>query len=334
MNRWNAWRSSLGLASLCFAIVGCGGGDIPDPDSDPNAVTELPGASAPAPAEAPAPAVAEAAAPADAAVAPTAAPTPPAAEAAPAEATAAPTAPAEAEAAAEPSKAKNSAATAEMLALGNKPLPAEATAPATAATTNPADPAAAMAAGMAAAPGPPGATSEAAAGLAGAPPADPGVAAPGSEMPGYPGAGDGGDAGGENGPANFRSPVGAVNAFLKALKAKSSEQLAEATARRAPREASGPKNQKLFQSILDYSLSEDDLSDLANKLEGFTIVGNNVPKSTGKFTLILGKAGKNGEYYRRTITTRHEKDGWKVSDISGVGKVEKPIMLRRGVRRR
>ncbi len=117
-----------------------------------------------------------------------------------------------------------------------------------------------------------------------------------------------------------------MDAFLKALKAKNAERLAEATARRAPTEASGPKNQKLFASILEQSLTEDDLNDLANKLEGYQVVGNNTPKSTGKYALILGKAGKNGESYRRTITTRHEKDGWKVTDISGVGKVEKPIV--------
>ncbi len=60
-------------------------------------------------------------------------------------------------------------------------------------------------------------------------------------------------------------------------------------------------------------------------------MGFNTPKSTAKFTLILSKAGKNGESYRRTITARHEKDGWKVLDISGVGTIEKPIM---GGRRR
>ncbi|WP_406695796.1 hypothetical protein V5E97_32830 [Singulisphaera sp. Ch08] len=170
------------------------------------------------------------------------------------------------------------------------------------------------------------------AGALGAPggniPGLPGDPATNGAIPGYPGGAEGGNPGGDGAPADFRSPAGAVKAFLDALKSKNAERLAEATARRAPTEASGPKNQKLFQSIVEQSLTEDDLSELANKMEGFEVVGFNTPKSTGKFALILGKAGQNGESYRRTITTRHEKDGWKVLDISGVGTIERPIMGR------
>jgi hypothetical protein len=152
-------------------------------------------------------------------------------------------------------------------------------------------------------------------------------------MPGIPGGAEGGAPGGDNGPADFHSPLGAVNAFLKALQAKNPEQLAEATARRAPTEASGPKNQKLFQSILEQSLTEDDLTDLANKMEGFKPVDHNQPKSSGRFSIILGKSGKNGDYYRRTITARHEKDGWKVVDISGMSTL-KSIRMRGAPNRR
>ena len=153
MNLWNAWRSMLGLASLCLAIIGCGGGDIPDPDADSNAAAEPPAASGPAaPAApgpaAPAPAVAATEAPAAPAPAeasaPAAAPTaePVAAASAPAEmpaATATATAEAETPAtAADPGRAKNASATAEMLALGNKPLPVETPAAATAPNGSPA----------------------------------------------------------------------------------------------------------------------------------------------------------------------------------------------------
>lgn len=161
------------------------------------------------------------------------------------------------------------------------------------------------------------------------------VAAP----PGFPGnsgggapeinPGGGGIGGNNNGADSFHTPWGAVNLFLNALKAKNAERLAEATALRAPTEASGTKNQKLFAAILEQSLSEDDISDLANKLEGFQIVGQNEPKSSGKLGIILGKPGKNGESYRRVITVRHEKAGWKVVDISGQGTIEKPIVMPR-----
>lgn len=370
MNRWIAWRSVLGPVSLCLAIAGCGGSDIPDPDADTNAAAE-PTASGPtgpaAPAAAPAPAPAVAAAPgAGPAEAPAAAPTeapapaPEPAVAATAPAAAAPaemppaatpaatadtataaapgaaTAPAEGEAAAataDPNRAKNSAATAELLALGNKPLPAEEPAPA--ATPGAAAPGA-MANNMMPGPIPgPGAPAAAPGAITPIIPAEapgaPGAAGPGAEIPGYPGATDGANPGGTDEPADFRTPASAVEAFLKALKAKNPERLAEATARRAPTEAAGPKNQKLFASILEQSLTEDDLNDLANKLDEFQVVGFNTPKSSGRFTLILSKSGKNGESYRRTITARHEKEGWKVLDISGVGTVEKPIM---GARRR
>jgi hypothetical protein len=117
---------------------------------------------------------------------------------------------------------------------------------------------------------------------------------------------------------------------LSALKSKDLERLADTVALRAPTEASSKSNQKLFESILERSMSEDDLSDLANKLNGFQMVDANQPKSSGRFSIILGKPGKNGEFYRRTITLRHEKAGWKVLDISGQGKIEKPIVMPRG----
>ncbi|SIO61127.1 hypothetical protein SAMN05444166_6649 [Singulisphaera sp. GP187] len=359
MNLGKSWRSMLRLASLSLVIAGCGGSDIPDPDADTNAAAEPPASSgpaaapaapapaAPAPASEPAtPAVAESEAPAAAAPAEASAPTPAAAAAPTAEPVAAassaeetPAASAASEApgaAVDPSRAKNASATADMLALGNKPLPTEAPA----VPTTPEGPGApgAMANNMLA--NPPGIPTSATGAPGGSMPGMmPGdiPASPGAnsgEIPGYPGGTEGTHAGGDTGHASFRSPNSAVDAFLKALKAKNAERLAEATARRAPTEASGPKNQKLFASILEQSLTEDDLSDLANKLEGYTVVGNNAPKSTGRYTLILGKPGKNGEYYRRTITARHEKDGWKVLDISGVGTIEKPIMIRgRGMRR-
>lgn len=358
MNSWNAWRSVLGLASLCLPLIGCGGGDIPDPDADSNAAAEPPAATGPAaPTPAPAPAVAATEAPVAAAPAEPSAPaeaaaptaTPPAepvvAASAPtdtpavaATATAAPEAETGA-ATADPGRAKNASATAELLALGNKPLPVET--PASESAPNSATAPGAMPNNMIAGPIPtPGMPAAAANAMPAAPMISPGVsgeasvnaAAPGGEIPGYPGGAEGGNPGGSNEPANFRSPASAVEAFLKALKAKDAERLAEATARRAPTEAAGPKNQKLFASILEQSLTEDDLNDLANKMEGFQVVGFNTPKSTAKFSLILSKSGQNGETYRRTVTARHERDGWKVLDISGVGTIEKPVMMRRGRR--
>jgi hypothetical protein len=108
-----------------------------------------------------------------------------------------------------------------------------------------------------------------------------------------------------------------VTSFLNAVKAKDAERLAEATALRAPTEAS-PRYQKIFTAIVEQSLTPEDLDELAKKLEGMNIIGQNQAKSSGRLGIIIGKNGQqSGESLQRTITVRKEKSGWKVCDISG-----------------
>lgn len=355
-----AWLLSCGLAGVCLVASGCGGGDVPNPEADSNAAGPPP-AAAPAPAP---PVVAQADSGPPAAPDGEAKPAPemetkaaPETEAKgapePAETVtpvdegallsskgdaAKPGDPASAEAKGDeakgemPAKSGDSGATADLLALGNRSAPAEAAATPAAAADGAtpgapgADPATAgpgVAAAGGATPAP--ATETAAA----EPPA--GAPAAGNEPPA---ADDGGGFAGGGGGAmsnvtGYHSPFGAVNTFLKALKSRNAEKLAESTARRAPTEAAA-KNQKLFASILEQSLTDDDLNELANKLEGFNIADHNTPKSTGRYSIILMKPDKSGARYVRTIYTRHEKDGWKVYDISGLGKLEKPMMNMRG----
>ena len=116
----------------------------------------------------------------------------------------------------------------------------------------------------------------------------------------------------------FRSPEGAVRAFLSALKAKDLDRLNEATALRAQVEAVA-KNQPLFKKIFDLSLSESELDEIAKKLEGYQIAGENPPQSTGRVDVILQKADTEhrGGYFRRKVTVRHEKKGWGILDIAG-----------------
>ena len=154
------------------------------------------------------------------------------------------------------------------------------------------------------------------------PPGNPGIVPPNS--PG--GAGNGV---GLNQQVNFHTPVGAVLAFLNALRVKDPEALKEATALRSPTEAK-PRNRDLFSAILEKSLTEEDLNELATKLEGFQIVDMNQAVSTGRRSVMLMKPGKNGSRLIRTITARHEKAGWKVVDISGQGELENPILIPRG----
>ncbi len=310
-----AW---LGLAGACLFVIGCGGG-VPDPGSDANAANGNEpggGGGGGAPAAAPAPAVAQADAPK--------AQDPAAAET-----------PAQAEAPKDQAKGQGGSTTNEMLALSG-------------GGSNPSPPAGSEAPK---APGAPGAAPPA----GGAPPAGSapgGGALPGGGMGGMAQQGmrgqqnnqnmmadmqkrmqeqmkaQAGNAGGQKqqggagadnkvaaGPADVHSPVGAVKTFLDALKARDADRLSEATARRAANESSG-KNQEMFGKIIEVSLSESELDDLAKKLEGYQIAGENPPKSTGRVDVVIQKSGGNGSYMRRRITARKEKKGWGVVDIS------------------
>lgn len=351
MKPWNAWVACLGCAGLCLALVGCGGGsNVADPESDANAAkAPNPGGAAGPPAvvqNEPEPAPVEPA-PAPTAV-PEAPPPPP-----PTVTAAAPTAtqpmpeplainkpetPASPEKPAEPAAmpaapgapaAMPAAAPASPNPPGTTPTAAAAgTAPATVADPNAANnpfavfsetPAASPAATMP--PAQPGAPAESfgESATAPAPPAE-GNAADGAL--GYLNASDSGDRGGESG--NFHTPLGGAMAFLNALKSKNLEKVAEATALRAPMEAVGTTNQRIFQAILNKEISEEDLAEFAKKLDGYQISGANQAKSTAKIGITISKMEGNS-FLRRTITMRHERAGWKVSDISGTGEIKRAI---------
>lgn len=136
----------------------------------------------------------------------------------------------------------------------------------------------------------------------------------------------GGAPGGADAPADFHTPEGGVTAFLNALKARDLDRLSEATAIHAQIEAV-KKNQETFRRIYDGSLSESELDDLAKKLEGFKIVGENPPKSTGRIDVIISKRGDNNSIINRIVTVRHEKKGWMVCDVSGPGEFKNPRMV-------
>jgi hypothetical protein len=107
-----------------------------------------------------------------------------------------------------------------------------------------------------------------------------------------------------------------VNAFLKALHAKDRDLLAEATALRAQNEASSDKIKELFGKIVDQSISDAEIDDLAKKLQGFRIAGENAPKSTGRLGIYIDKPTDEGSVMRITLTVRKEKKGWGVVDMS------------------
>jgi hypothetical protein len=116
---------------------------------------------------------------------------------------------------------------------------------------------------------------------------------------------------------------------MAALKAKDLDRLNESTALRASTEAGSSKSRELFKKIFDLNLSESELDEMADKLEGYRITTENPPKSTGRVDVILQKAGKNGAYTKRTVTTRHEKKGWGVLDVSGPTEFKSMGVIRR-----
>ena len=331
------WLGCLAMAGSCLIWAGCGGSDVPDPDSDSKAAVEPTSrpvnqgsvvAEAPpeAPAAAPAPAKEEtavAAAPGGAEPAPglalarTNTPDP-----APTTETAPP---------AESIPKADSSGTDEMLRIGAAPAPTPGGEPAPAAG-------AAVASAAPAATTP--AAGAAAAGVMGRPGAgdgrnvDPMMAAGpnnarrGGEESARPTLRGGGPTGSfgapsgaasnepDGGPQAFLSPGTAVQAFLSALKAKNKDRLSQATARRAPTEAA-EKHQKIFAAILEQSISDEELDDMAKSLEGFQVQSVLQARSSGSIGVLIGKQDDR-DMLQRTVMVRKEKEGWKVLDFKGV----------------
>jgi hypothetical protein len=144
----------------------------------------------------------------------------------------------------------------------------------------------------------------------------------GMRMGGGGGSGYGMGGNDTNAPANYTLPLTAVTTFLNAVKSKNKDRIADATALRSVREAHSKSMKQLFSNILDNSISDEDVNDLAKQLEGYSIIGQNTAVSSGQLGIILGKSNGNYGQYRRTITVRHEAKGWKVSDITGRSELE------------
>lgn len=338
LSTWRHRANFVSLAGACLIFIGCGGSDIPDPGADSAPVVESsvppqpvapvqepaaePKAEAPAVAAAPAPSPAPAATPAPA---PATSPAPAAVDPAPAAVppqqadastpaasgnnTVAETAPS-----AQP-KSDGGAAAAEMLALSEATLPP----PDPATATPPGSPGAQF---QGVEPGAAGFGGGAQAGF-GAAPFDrtkgAGIRRRGDEEFGELGGMKYRERGGaprNTKPVNYHDPHASVKAFLEALKDKDVDRLSEATALRSPYESSA-KHRELFQRIVDGSISEAQLNDLADNLDDYTISGDAAVTSTGRRGVLVTKKTKTGKMQRK-ITVRKEKAGWKVLDISSI----------------
>jgi len=118
------------------------------------------------------------------------------------------------------------------------------------------------------------------------------------------------------GPASYRYPQTAVMAFLNALTAHDKDRLSQATARRAPTE-SVEKHQKIFAAIVDQSISDDELEEMAKAMTGYQVFQVLQAKSTGRIGVVIAKMDGR-DRLQRTLTVRKEKEGWKVMDISEI----------------
>jgi hypothetical protein len=117
------------------------------------------------------------------------------------------------------------------------------------------------------------------------------------------------------GPADIRSPDGAVRSFLLALRSRDKDRLAEATALRAQTESSSEKSKELFGKIVLGNISDAELDDIARKLDGYRVAGENAPHSRGKLGIVIARPTTEGGYLSRVVTVRKEKKGWGVMDI-------------------
>ncbi len=347
MKRYIAWIAGHTLAGVCLIGLGCSGGDVPDPEADSRAASDsAPGGVPPGPAAPPAgPGAARAEEPASP---PGQAKAPAAAPAEPPQTVAEPTSKADPASASATSEMLAIATAPPAGDPGAAPAPGATTPP---GAGMPGAPGAGMmpgsnpgmmpgsnpgmmpgsgpgmmrgsgpgmmaGAGMNPPPGPGAAMPGALAGAPGMPGGFPGAGANpnfgrGAGMPGSPG---GGVLGGSGKPADFTTPLKAVNAFLDALKQRDADLLAESTALRAATE-SNVKNRKLFTAILEHSLDDDTFDDLIEKLDGFTPKFLNTARSTGRQGVVLEKTVKRHTYWR-TIDVRREKAGWKVVDVGG-----------------
>jgi len=356
MRPWRTWLACLGVLGALWIVAGCGSGDIPDPGSDSQAAAPPESVAPPQPV-APAPAPAQQA---DAQAKAQEAPAEEKEATAQADAPApAPTEqPAERPAAGAGGNAPagdRSSATAEMLALAQKEQPA---------------PQAGGGEGAAGGNAPPGGGPQAAAGPQGAGGPQPGMAM-GMGMAGQmqqqqqqqqmqrqmqnqmqasmqrnmqgqmqgqmrPGGGPpGAGPGGPDQPADFRTPEGAVKAFLDALKAHDLNRLTEATALRAGQENETKKrNQEMFKRIFDGTLSDSELNDLATFLEGYQVSQIIPQRSTNRAHIVLSKRDTKNKNSRNMTTVvmyaRLEKKGWGVVDISLPAEIKSPTFAPRG----
>jgi hypothetical protein len=168
----------------------------------------------------------------------------------------------------------------------------------------------------------PGANQQNARGVGGAPgaPGGPGFGMPGPMNDNAAGGRPGGmgAAGGNasSAPVSFHYPNTAVEAFLAALKARDKDRLTQATAKRAATEAD-EKHRKIFASILEGSLGDDELDEMGKALDGFRVMQVLPAKSTGRISVVVGKQDGR-DYLQRTIVTRKEQEGWKVMDITNM----------------
>jgi hypothetical protein len=364
MKPWRTWLARLGVFGALAIVSGCGSGDVPDPNAD-GPVAALPEGSAPAqPAPPAAPAVQNVAAEdkaEDAKAEETTAQAQPAASApAPAQ-----EAPATGGGAGSAPPDRNSA-TAEMLAMATKEQPAP-------------PPSGDSAPGGAPAPG--GGAPEAAGPAPGGPPGrGPGggqqaqmqgqqqqqrmqmqgqqqqqqqqqmmqqmqgrMQQGGPGAGGMAGSGGPGTGGNNNQPPDFRTPAGAVLAFMDALKARDLNRLTDATALRAgTNEETAPRNREMFRRIIEGTLSESELTALAARLENYTMSSYNPPKSSNRYDVILAKRTSSNNYQTATsvsnmamqsstwtikVTVRLEKKGWGVCDISAPAEFKNPTMV-------
>jgi hypothetical protein len=124
---------------------------------------------------------------------------------------------------------------------------------------------------------------------------------------------------------DFANPMTAVTTFLTALKTGDRRRLAEIISIYvyAPTDAPGETRRKLLAAIREETVSDAEIKQLASAFEGYEIVGQQNMKASGVLGVYVRKRVVDGVSLLRTITTRHERMGWKILDFSEPKQLEK-----------
>jgi len=122
--------------------------------------------------------------------------------------------------------------------------------------------------------------------------------------------------GGQEAHDDFTTVTKAAQSFLSAVKSRDAEKIAAALAKHGQVEAV-KDHQEVFKAAAEGTLDADQVDSFARAFGDmkFGYVGQ--VRGTGMCMVVVTKSNGKGGRVDRTLTMRHEAEGWKVQDFTG-----------------